>query len=158
MRKKDVKKVARIWGIVHNKPMRVHIERELAKKQAEATKLEGELAVVRGVMEALSELLKKLPKDGSSEPSTGSRHLRPGSDVYRSREAILAAGKPLHISELLSAIGKEVTKKNRTSLTSSLGVYARKREHFTKEGPNRFGVVGMQKTPTLVPESLSVAS
>jgi len=138
--------------------MRHHLEKEIAKKQAEVDALERELFAAKAVLSAYKELLKKTPQEQSEAASlpVNKPDLRVGSDVARAREAILQAGRSLHIGELVTAIGKENTKANRISLAGSLGAYVRKGHFFTKTGPNVFGVVGMkqQKPPTLVQDSL----
>lgn len=79
-----------------------------------------------------------LPKDGDVR---GADALRAGSELAKARDAIRSAGKPLHISEILAAIGKENTKKNRVSLGGSLAGYVRKGAIFSKSAPNTFGLI-----------------
>jgi len=69
--------------------------------------------------------------------------LRPGTALANAQAAILRAGKPIHIAEILKTLGKEDTKKNRVGLAGSLATYARQGKIFTKPGPNIFGLVEM---------------
>ena len=68
---------------------------------------------------------------------------REGTDIARSMTALNLSGKPMHIDDLLRAIGKEVTKANRLSLAGSLAGYVRERKWFTRTAPNTFGLIGM---------------
>jgi hypothetical protein len=54
------------------------------------------------------------------------------------------AGKPLHITDILKGIGKTTSKKDRVSLSGSLGWYVRRNEIFTRPAPNTFGLKEME--------------
>lgn len=90
-----------------------------------------------------------LPRDGDTR---GADALRSGSDMAKTRDAIRAAGKSLHIAEILAAIGKENTKKNRVSLAGSLAGYVRKGVIFNKSAPNTFGLVELADEGAAPPE------
>jgi hypothetical protein len=144
--------------------VRAQIEKEVSKKQAELDAMERDLHAARAVLAAFKELLRKIPAEGGASSSPlptgwGKNELRPGSDATKARQAILKAGKPLHLTEILSVMGRADTKKNRLSVASSLANYARKGQHFVKTGPNIFWVLGVEepKTPTLVQDSLPKA-
>ena len=64
---------------------------------------------------------------------------------------IKAAGKPLHINEILNVLKLEPNKKNRLSLSGSLSGYARRGEVFTRPAPNTFGLVEFH---TQIPKTL----
>jgi len=61
--------------------------------------------------------------------------------IDKARTALRRVGKPLYIEELLRAMGKEVNKKNRVSLSGSLGSYVRQEYIFTRPAPNTFGLI-----------------
>jgi len=143
--------------------MRAQIEKELNKKQADVDAMERELHAARAVIAAFKELLRKMPGEGAASSAAtgwGKNELRPGSDATKARQAILQAGRPLHIKEIISAVGKANTKTNRLSMASSLANYARKGLHFKKTGPNVFWVMGVEQTkaPTLAQDSLPKVS
>jgi hypothetical protein len=79
--------------------------------------------------------------DSDSTGEAGESAMRVGSAVNKARETILRRGKPVHINELLVAVGKEVTRESRASLTSSIAAYVRRGEIFTRPAPNTFGLV-----------------
>lgn len=104
-------------------------ERKLQELQTQCHKRE---AFIRGLEEAL----KLLPQDHAS----GEADLRPGSAMALARQVILNAGRPLHIGELLEAMGKDDSKANRASIASSLRGYAKKGQVFTIPHPATFGL------------------
>ena len=70
--------------------------------------------------------------------------LRPSGALYKVRETILEAEKPLHIDEILSRLGKSVEDKPR--LVSSMSHYLRLGEIFTRPAPNTFGLKELEET------------
>lgn len=137
--------------------MRSHLTKQIEKKQAEIQRLEDDvreaetkLREARAYVQALNDVLKTIPKEEKDANATtlpaAVRELRHGSDVAKARDALLKAGAPLHISELLPAIGKPVNKQSRVSLSGSLGAYARDQIIFTRTAPNTFGLIEFQNT------------
>jgi hypothetical protein len=104
-------------------------------------------------LQVWNEALKMLPKEANGAPKKVS--LRHGSDLALAREAILEAGKPLHINALLKKIGKEDTKKNRVSLSGSIAAYVRNSQVFTRPEPNTFGLLEMDGEKEEAPEGAS---
>jgi hypothetical protein len=125
---------------------REELQKRLEKKRAEIVTLEGKLREATVYAQALQDTLRLLPEDESvqSDDTAPSAALREGSNIAKAREAIQRAGRPLHIMELLKAIGRPTDKENRAALSGSIGAYVRKGEFFTRPGPNVFGLIGMQ--------------
>jgi len=124
---------------------RKKIEDRIRKKEEEAQALEAQARDARVYVKALQDVLKMLPR----EPETSDESLttlRPGSSVAVARDIILKKNAPIHISELLREMGKELTRESRASLGSSLAAYVRKGEIFTRPAPNRFGLVELGHT------------
>ncbi|MGH7484138.1 MAG: hypothetical protein ACREMY_00865 [bacterium] len=122
---------------------REEIQRRIEKKQAEWSELERELdrqrAAAEAYVQALQDMLKVLPRDVNEvKPET---YLRPGGAMARTRELILAQGHPLHVNDILKGLGKPTERGVRTSLSTSLNVYARKGEVFVRTGPSTFGLL-----------------
>lgn len=116
---------------------RAAIEERLRKKRSEISNLEEKLRAAKIYVAALEDVLR-IVKDDS--PEDGPAKLRSGSSVAKAREIILARGEPMHIDELLAAMGKEVTRDSKSSLASSLAAYVRQEEIFSRPGPNTFGL------------------
>ena len=119
------------------------IESQLSKKLAEIQSLEEKLKNARVYARALEDILKELNKSTSSSPGTGESDvsLRRGSSVDQARAVILERGTPIYIDDLLEALGKEVTRETKASLTGSLAAYVRREEIFTRPAPSTFGLI-----------------
>jgi hypothetical protein len=124
---------------------REELQKRIDRKRAEIHALEGKLKEAEIYVQALEDTLKMLPHDGddATEVSTETL-LREGSNIARAREVLQNAGRPLHILEMLSAMGKPTDKDNRAALAGSLGAYVRRGEIFTRPAPNTFGLTGMK--------------
>ena len=128
---------------------RKKIEDRIRKKEEEIQRLEAEARDAQVYVRALQDVLKMLPREPESHgesPSSSPSSLRAGSAVAVARDIILKKGKPVHISDILSEMGKEMTRENRASLGSSLAAYVRKGEIFTRPAPNKFGLVELGHT------------
>ncbi len=118
---------------------RQKIEETLRKKELEIQSLEEKIKVAKVYVRALRDVLKALDKGDDSEEAESI--LRQGSAVAQARDAILEKEMPVHIGELLSAIGKPQTREARSSLASSLAAYVRRGEIFIRTAPNTFGLM-----------------
>src|SRR5687767_8758672 len=117
--------------------LREEFLKRIEKKQQEIMELGLQIREATAYVQALQDTLRLLPKD-ASQPQQA---LRPGTGVAKAREAIKKAGKPMHISDILKAIGFPVDKSHRLSLSGSLAGYVRREEIFTRPAPNTFGLV-----------------
>jgi len=123
--------------------MRIRDEllKRMEKKELEIRELEKQLAAANAYLQALQDSLRLLPREPLAGKAGPEQVLRPGSAVAKARDAIVKAGKPLHISELLKVLGRPVDKNNRVSLSGSLSGYAKRGEIFTRPAPNTFGLI-----------------
>ena len=122
--------------------IREELQKRIDRKQQEITELELKAREARSYIQALQDSLKLLPKDYSAGGGTETV-LRPGSHLYQAREAIRKAGHPLHVNDILKALGKPIEKRSRMSLAGSLSGYARKGGIFSRPAPNTFGLLEM---------------
>jgi hypothetical protein len=120
--------------------VREELQKRIEKKEQEIAMLQIQLREASAYLQALQDTLKLLPRDGINDGGA-TELLRPGSAMWKAREAIQKAGAPLHINELLKALGKSSDKKSRVSLSGSIAGYARKGEVFVKTAPNTFGLI-----------------
>jgi hypothetical protein len=118
---------------------RQKIEERLQKKRAEVSALEDKLKSAKIYVTALSDVLKML--GGEHEAIESETKLRPGSAVAQARDIILERGEPVHLDEILNAMGKEATRDSKASLAGSIAAYVRRDEIFTRPAPNTFGLV-----------------
>lgn len=135
---------------------KIELQKRIKRKEAEITELRKQLSQAEAYLQGMVDTLKLFPKDGETEEEAPST-LRAGSQIAMARDAIRTAGKPLHISDLVRAIGKEPTKRNKLSLSGSLGDYVRRQEVFTRPKPNTFGLKEMEddSAPALTFEELA---
>lgn len=126
--------------------MSTKLERMIQKKRLEIQELEQKVRDERTYLRALEDAMRAIPKGGDGVPESDETEssLKAGSQLATVRDLILAAGKPLHVDELLRQMNREVNKQTRTSLAGSLGGYARKSRVFKHEGPNIFGLMEME--------------
>jgi len=124
---------------------RQDLEKRIEKKKLEIRDLELQIHAAKAHLQANEESLRALLKEDGS--SLGERTLRAGSSIAKARDAIKKAGKPLHIADLLKALGRSNDKKNRLSLSGSLAHYVRRGEIFARPAPNTFGLTEFDEIP-----------
>lgn len=111
----------------------------LAKKRQEIAALEEKLRSAKIYLQALEDITKAF--GASEETARPDSVLKSGSAVSQARDAILKAGKSLHIADIVAAIGREDTRDVRGSVGSALSAYVRRGEIFTRPAPNTFGLI-----------------
>lgn len=125
--------------------LREDLARRIEKKRAEIVELQIQVRLAEQYLQAMEDMLRLVPRDqsGSGGGVSPSPKLRPGSSLAKARDAILKAGRPLYVTELLGAIGKGTTRNDRAGLSGTLAAYVRRGEIFTRPAPNTFGLVEM---------------
>jgi len=127
------------------------IEKKIRIKEDEVRRLERELDQAKAYVDALRESLKLISR---ASDGTAIDTIRAGSLVDHARNAIRKAGHPLHIEKILAGMQKDNSKKNRASLSGSLGQYVRQGIIFTRTGPNTFGLKQFEEQmPDDIPEA-----
>ncbi|MGH7789772.1 MAG: hypothetical protein ACRERC_23090 [Candidatus Binatia bacterium] len=124
-------------GIAIGMRLRSEIEKRIEKKEDEIWQLELRVREEKAYLQALQDTIKLIPREDRSDPGA---LLREGSQLAMAREAIMAAGTPLHADDLLKALGKPINKQARAALVGSLANYVRRGEVFTRPSPNTFGL------------------
>lgn len=125
--------------------LREKLEKKIEEKQEERRKYLEQashyksLAVgVEIYVQALEDALRLIPK----EPEEGvEATLRPGTMLFKAREILSAKGEPMHIVDLLKALGRPNDNTNRAAVSGSISAYYRKGQVFTRPAPNTFGLV-----------------
>jgi len=124
--------------------LRVELQKRIERKQAEIREHEELIRQAQAYIQGLQDTLKLIPKeDEFGQVSTAFRH---GSNVAKARDVLSAAGHPMHISEILKAMGQPPDKKHRLALAGSIASYARKDQVFKKTAPNTFGLLDFDET------------
>lgn len=114
--------------------------KEIDALEADIKRLSAELEMKRVYLEAVINTAKQFD-DTPEEVSSKEIIMRSGSELSKVREILSNHGKPLYITDILIALGKEPTPKNKVSLAGSLSAYVRDRKVFVKSGPNTFGLI-----------------
>ena len=119
------------------------LNEKIKKKEQEIQEYETKIREAKSYLQALQDAMKLLPREdiGSFEKSI----LRPNSNIGKTYALLNKIKKPMHVNDILKSIGKGTTKKERVSLSGSLGWYVRKKEIFTRPAPNTFGLMNMEE-------------
>lgn len=112
---------------------------EITELEANRLELDTKIREARAYIAALEDTIKLLPNDNDSDKKD-EVELRTGTMVYNARTCMREAGKPLHIREILTCLGKEYNKQNRASMAGQLSYYVRRDQIFTRTAPNTFGL------------------
>jgi hypothetical protein len=131
------------------------IEDQLRRKEAEIVSLEEKLKAAKIYAKALRDVLKIVGKEEPEE--SGETKLRKGSLVDQAREVILERGEPVHLDDLLKAMGRDVTRDAKASLNSSLAAYVRNGEIFVRTAPATYGLIELSHTEEEEDEELPPA-
>jgi len=123
---------------------REKLEKRIEEKQSEVWNLRRQIRDAEVFIEALKEALHLLPKESVDD---GPITLRPGTNVDKARLALLAKGTPMHITELLKAVGKPDDNDSRAALSGSISAYVRKNQIFTRPAPNTFSLIEFPLPP-----------
>ncbi len=115
------------------------LEDRIHKKRLEIASLEDKLKAAKVYITALSDVLKLI--QGEEPTETTEAKLRPGGTMAKARKIILERGEPVHIDELLIAMGKSPTREEKASMVGSIAAYVRREEIFTRPAPNTFGLI-----------------
>ncbi len=127
--------------------MRNHLENRLKRQRAELDSIERDQTILnvrkevcKALIAELELLLRNAPKEGG-ENHPVERQLRVDTDPYRAREILRKARSAMHVKDIIALIGGTDSRNRRSSLAAQLGTYARRKEIFSKEGPNVFGLL-----------------
>jgi hypothetical protein len=123
--------------------IRTKIEEKIKKKEEEIQEYENKIRETRAYLQALQDTIKILPKENINGAMVENT-LKPGSYIAKTYDFIKKTGKPVHLNEILMGIGKTISKKDRISLSGSLGWYVRRNEVFSRPAPNTFGLINFE--------------
>jgi hypothetical protein len=131
---------------------RKKFEERIRRKEAEIQELEMKVREARAYIQALQDALKLLPRETTTPGTEGDEDvLRAGSMVAAARDLLQQRGRPMHLLDILTGLGKEPSSANRASLGGSLSAYVRKGQIFTRAGPNTFALAGVSTEPAAEP-------
>jgi uncharacterized coiled-coil protein SlyX len=114
------------------------LEDKVRKEKQNIDDLELKMAHFTEQLSAFEETLKLLEK---KPDENGGPELRPGSELFKVREAIKTKGEPMTLSEMVAVAGKPDNTKSRNSMRGSIARYARTGTIFVKTAASTFGLV-----------------
>lgn len=113
-------------------------EKKIQQLELERQELDIQIREGHAYIDALEEAMKHLPKDEVDKDSALS--LRKGKSIYKVYEILKEGGSPMHITDILVALGKETDKKSQQATGSQLNSYVRTERIFTRPTANTFGL------------------
>ncbi len=113
-------------------------ETEIQRFDEERQELGMKIREAQAAIKELEEIKKHLPKDEVDENPALS--LRRGKSIAKVYDILKESGSPMHITEILTAMGKETDKKSQQATGSQLNNYVRKERIFTRPLANSFGL------------------
>lgn len=113
----------------------------IAEKEAEIARLEAEHSAARAYVSLLRNRLKSAEKRLEDLPEESD------DPIHAVRRAILEAGQPVFIDDLLVILGHPITRDSREELRRLLVPWVRRGEVFTRPRPSMFGLVELEKGP-----------
>lgn len=129
---------------------REDLGRKIERKRAEIADLEAQAQTARTYLQALEDMYKMAARETSTpSPTNDNGHsvtssttpFRTGSLTQGVYDALKAAGRPLHVSELLVAVGRTVTRTEKSAVSGTLASHVNKGYVFTRPAPNTFGLI-----------------
>src|SRR5262245_40584436 len=102
--------------------------RRIEKKRAEVEVMRQALRLEERYLEALLDSYKLLPRSGEETNGAGPSTFRKGSNTAKAYEALKRAGHPMHVKDLVEAMGQKVNRSTTQGLSSSLRAYVNKGE------------------------------
>jgi hypothetical protein len=117
--------------------VREDIEKRIEREKQKISDLQKQIERCNAFILGMQEALKFIPKTG--EKITKEYYFRSG-DTKQAYEVLKQSAKPLSINEILSLIGKEPTKQNKASLSSSLHRAVKKSGLIKKVASNMFTI------------------
>lgn len=131
------------------------LDDRIRKTEAEINELMHAIAGLEAHSEALKEAQRLIERESGDEAP----ELRPGSELFRIRDAIRLHKKPMTLDEMLPLIeGDAGDLKKRNSLRGSISRYARDGQIFVKTAPNTFGLIELKHQAEQQPAGTTATS
>jgi hypothetical protein len=118
--------------------LREKFQKRIDEKRQEITSLQNRIRDLKVYVQAVEDTMRLLPRENQEEKSGD---LRAGTNIHRAYEALRQHGSPMHISDIVKAIGKPDEHDNRVALGGSISAYVRKGQLFARPAPNTFGLL-----------------
>jgi len=131
-------------------------KKEIQQLESERNELDTKIRDGNTYLSALEDTLNLYPKEEVDENPAQS--LRAGKSVAKIYEILKQSGSPMHITDILVAMGKETDKRSQQATGSQLNNYVRKDRIFSRPLGNTFGLKEWGNTDGTPPLSATVDS
>jgi hypothetical protein len=128
--------------------LRRKFEDKIKKERQQLDEQKALLAEAMARLSGYKDAIKLMEKD-AEEPSEP--ELRPGSELFKIREAVRMMGIPLTLAQMLEVLGEQDNPSKRNSVRGSIGRYARDNKIFVQTAPNTFGLLELGHKPASEP-------
>jgi hypothetical protein len=124
--------------------LREKFQKRIDEKLQEIASLHDRIRDLEVYVRAVEDTMRLLPRENQENRSGD---LRSGTNIHKAYEALRERGVPMHISDIVKAIGKPDEHDNRVALGGSISAYVRKGQLFTRPAPNTFGLLDFPQKP-----------
>jgi hypothetical protein len=124
--------------------LREKFQKRIDEKRQEISSLQNRIRDLKVYVQAVEDTMRLLPRENQER----SGDLRSGTNIHKAYEALCERGEPMHIGEIVKAIGKSDEHDNRVALGGSISAYVRKGQLFTRPAPNTFGLLEFPRKPS----------
>ena len=112
--------------------------KEIQQLELDRQELDMKIREAYAHIAGIKEAMKHLPNAEIEENPALS--LRKGKSIAKIYDILKQGGSPMHIKDILAAMGKETDKKSQQATGSQLNNYVRTGRIFTRDLPNTFGL------------------
>jgi len=113
--------------------------------------LDAQISKCEAYIEGLRDAMRHLPKPDEDE--NAALRLRPDSTIGKIYRILQTKKEPMHINDLLTALGKPLDKKVRQATVGPINQYVRQGRIFSRDAPSTFGLLEWKKTSQGTEES-----
>ncbi len=124
--------------------LREKFQKRIDEKRQEIASLQNRIRDLKVYVQAVEDTMRLLPRENQEDRSSD---LRTGTNIHKAYAALSERGAPMHISDIVKAIGKPDEHDNRVALGGSISAYVRKGQLFTRPAPNTFGLLEFPQKP-----------
>jgi HB1/ASXL restriction endonuclease-like protein with HTH domain len=120
--------------------------RRIEKKKIEVEAMRTALRLEERYLEAMYDAYKLLARGEAASNGGGPAGFRKGSYTDKAYKVLKQVGHPMHVKDIVEAMGAKANRANKQGVASSIRLYLTKGEIFTKPAPNTYGLVEFEQT------------
>ena len=113
-------------------------EKEIQQLELDRQELDVKILNAHAYITGVKDSMRHLPKDEVDKDSASS--LRKGKSIAKIYDILKHSGSPMHITDILTALGKDTDTKSQQATGSQLNNYVRDDRIFMRPLANTFGL------------------